>query len=441
MGGLGRRLVLAFVGVVLVTVATDVAVTSIFANAQVAKFVRGQQAVVTNAAARAATAAYEGHGDWDRTPLHPVFNIVARTHAAVEVRDSAGNVVAASPGFARLPTRPVFSAPVVVRGARVGSVTLRFDSKGLGSAAAQLDAARWRALIMAGAIAVLVAMVVSIIAARWITAPLELMLHAIRARAAGDRNLRIKDAHGVGVLGELLATFNATTDTVDRRDQAHRNLIADLVHELRTRVAVLQAGHEAMLDGIIEPVPENLGYMRDEVLRLSRLLEDLGRLSAAEAAALQLRLAPHDLAVIAADAASSLAEVIDMAGLDLQSQLSSISVICDNDRMREVIANLLTNAMKYTPPGGRVVLETGPHDGDMAQVQVSDTGVGIPRDELPRVAERFFRGQRASAMAGGSGLGLAIVEELVRAQSGQLDVTSEPGNGTQVTITVPAATR
>jgi two-component system, OmpR family, sensor histidine kinase BaeS len=440
MGGLGRRLLLAFVGVVLVTVATDVAVTSIFANAEVARFVRGQQAVVANAAARAATAAYEGHGDWNRTPLHPVFNIVASTHAAVEVQDSAGAVVAVSPGFARMSAGPGFRAPVEVRGARVGSVTLRFDNKGLGTAAARLDAARWRALIMAGAIAILVAMVVSIIASRWITAPLESMLAAIWARAAGDRNLRIEDAHGVGVLGDLLATFNATSDAVDRRDQEHRNLIADLVHELRTRVAVLQAGHEAMLDGIIEPVPENLGYMRDEVLRLSRLLEDLGRLSAAEAAALQLRLGPHDLAVIAADAASSLSEVLEMTGLDLQSQLSPNIAMCDGDRMREIITNLLINAMKYTLPGGHVELETGPDDGDMARVRVSDTGVGIPPEELPRVTERFFRGRRASAMAGGSGLGLAIVEELVRAQSGHLYVTSELGNGTQVTITVPAAT-
>jgi len=439
MGGLGRRLILAFVGVVLVTVATEAAVASLTVKVAIDNFVRDQQVVVTNAAARAAAAAYEGHDRWNGAPLGPVVDLVARTHAAVQLRDMSGHIVAESPKFTSPPGVPQRSAPVVVDGVRVGSIRLEFDHQGLGTAAARLEAAQWRARAYAVAIAVLVALAVSIVACRWIAAPVEVMLAAIRARAAGDRGLRINDVHGVGVLGDLLATFNAAASAVDRREQEQRNLIANAAHELRTRVAVLQAGHEAMLDGVIEPVPENLGYMRDEVLRLSRLLEDLGRLTAAEAAALQLRLAPHDLGEVAADAAASLAEVLEMAGLSLKSQLSSIIVMCDEDRMREIITNLLTNAMKYTAAGGSVVLETGPGDREMARVRVSDTGVGIPPDELPRVTERFFRGRQTSIMAAGSGLGLAITAELVRAHNGRLDVTSELGNGTQVTITIPTA--
>jgi len=204
-------------------------------------------------------------------------------------------------------------------------------------------------------------------------------------------------------------------------------------------VAVLQAGHEAMLDGITEPTPENLGSLRDEVLRLGRSLEDLRVLASAEAAALQLRVDPHDLADIARDAAAALADPFDVAGVKLSCDLSSVAVLCDSYRMREVITNLLTNALKYTPAGGEVWLVTRPVSEGQALLQVTDTGVGIEPDELPHVAERFFRGERSQHLAAGSGLGLTIVAELVSAHHGELDIKSQPGQGTQVTVTLPQA--
>jgi two-component system sensor histidine kinase BaeS len=443
MSGLGQRLVVAFIGVALATVATEIAVASVTATAQLRQFVNMQRANLARTATRAAGEAYADRGRWNSAEVQPVIELLGTSnHAALRVRDSSGEIVAESPGYAGFAAGGVqLSYPVVVSGARVGSVTVSFDHGGLGTAATRLEAAQWRARIYAAAIAVLLAIVVSIVASRRITAPLERMLGAIRARTAGDRNVRIQDVHAVGVLGDLLEGFNAGADALDRRELEQRNLIAGIAHELRTRVAVLQAGHEAMLDGIIEPVPENLASMRDEVLRLSRLLEDLRALSAAEAASLQLRLVEHDLADVAADAASSLSEPLKMSGLELKSRLSATRVMCDYDRMRDVVTNLLTNAMKYTTAGGSITLETGPVNRGQARLLVSDNGVGIPSDELPRLTERFFRGRRTSNMAGGSGLGLAIVAELVRAHHGELDITSGPGPGTQVTVTLPVAPR
>ena len=114
-------------------------------------------------------------------------------------------------------------------------------------------------------------------------------------------------------------------------------------------------------------------------------------------------------------------------------------MLCDPDRMREIIVNLLTNALKFTPADGQVVLETGPGGHGLARLRVSDTGIGIPPDELPRVTERFFRGQRSSAMATGSGIGLTIVVELIHAQRGNFDIASEPGQGTTASITMPVS--
>jgi signal transduction histidine kinase len=214
-----------------------------------------------------------------------------------------------------------------------------------------------------------------------------------------------------------------------------------VVYELRTSIVVLQAGHEVMLDGLIELTLANLMLLRDEVLRLARMVDDLQRLASAEAAALQLRLVPRDLAGTVATAADSLEDAFAAAGLTLERKLAEIQVKCDPLRMHEVTTNLLTNAMKFTPAGGRVVLEAGPdedHEPGMAVLRVTDTGIGIQAGELPLVTQRFFRGQRSAGIAG-SGIGLTIVAELVRAHRGRMDITSEADAGTTVTIRLPAA--
>jgi two-component system sensor histidine kinase BaeS len=368
------------------------------------------------------------------------MDVAAQLDAGVQITDTAGRTVATSPGFAHLTTGPMAHGPIFAGGHRVGTAALRFDSRGVTVAAARFEAQRWEWRVYAALIAVVLALIVSVVIARLITAPIDRTVAAIRARGGGDRDIRIKNVRAMGELGELVDGFNQASDTVDRQERARRNLVADVAHELRTPVAVLQAGHEAMLDGITEPTPENLGSLRDEVLRLGRLLEDLRALAAAEAAALQLQLADGDLAEIAAHAAAALTGPVEMAGLTLRTDLSSARVRCEAERMTDVVTNLMTNAIKYTPPGGTVTLETGSDASDKAWLRITDTGIGIPADELPHVTERFFRGRRSSAMAAGSGFGLTIVVELIRAQHGTVDITSEPGTGTQVTITMPQPT-
>jgi two-component system, OmpR family, sensor histidine kinase BaeS len=412
-----------------------VIITTAGGNMSIDQFVRQQELDAAQAAAVAAGIAYADHGGWQHAPLKPVLSGLA--HTDIEVTNSAGSPVARSPGFGADTARPSARAPVTVSGRRVGSVTLKFRHSGLAAAVARLETQRWWVRLYGAGIAVLIALVVSVLVARRITAPINRTLAAMRARTAGHRDSRIEDLRAIGELGELLAGYNEVSDSVDRQERAQRNLVADVAHELRTPVAVLQAGHEAMLDGITAPTPENLSSLRDEVLRLGHSLEALRTLAAAEAAALQLRLVPHDLAAVAANAAAALADPVDVAGLRLSRKLSKTIVLCDYQRIREVITNLLTNAIKYTPAGGEILLEVGQDARDRAMLRVTDSGVGIQPDELPHVTERFFRGRSSSGMAAGTGLGLTIVAELVRAHHGELDISSEPGHGTQVTMTLP----
>jgi signal transduction histidine kinase len=235
-----------------------------------------------------------------------------------------------------------------------------------------------------------------------------------------------------GVGRELAAAFDQMADTMDRQEQLRRDLVADVAHELRTPVAVLQAGHEALLDGLAEPTPDQLASLRDEVLRLARMVADLQDLAAADATGLHLSRLPCDIAALAATAADSLFEA---AGITMTRELSPAGIYGDPRRLHQVITNLLTNALKFTPIGGRVTITTGA-DGTRAVLTVTDTGPGIPADELPRIFDRFWRGRQA-AQTSGSGIGLAVAAELTLAHGGRLSAASPPGQGTRMTLTLP----
>jgi two-component system sensor histidine kinase BaeS len=436
IGELGRRLALAFVAVALLAIVVLTTIANVTINADIRRIVHQQERLLTNAVAAGSAAAYDKTG-WTSANLGPILDVVTSAGAAAQVRDASGDVVSSSPGFATFPSRSALVQLVVADGQHVGLVIVRFNERGLGAAAQAFQATRWRDRFVAGGIAALIALIVSIFFSRLITSPLEAMVRAQRARGAGDRNARVDVEGGVGILREVVDGFNWSANVLDQQERAQRNLVANVAHEIRTPVAILQAGHEAMLDGMTEPTPENLASLRDEVLRLARMVDDLQRLAAAEAAALQLNSAAYDLSAIAADAADSLTEPFSAAGVHLARRLTAVQVRCDLQRMREVITNLLTNALKFTPEGGTVVVETRPHTPQMARVRVTDTGVGIPAEDLPHVTERFWRGSRSADMAAGTGIGLTIVAELVRAQHGELEIRSEPGKGTDVTVTIP----
>jgi two-component system, OmpR family, sensor histidine kinase BaeS len=270
---------------------------------------------------------------------------------------------------------------------------------------------------------------------RRITRPVVRLIEAARAVGGGDRAARVGSVRAPTELADLAQTFDQMADALARQEQLHRYLVADVAHELRTPVAVLQAGHEALLDGVVQPTATQLASLRDEVLRLARMVDDLQALAAAEAAALQLTLKPGDLAQMAAEAADSLAGRFEASQIALDRELAPAPVRADSRWMHQVVTNLLGNSAKFTPAGGRVTLSTG-LDGDRATLSVADTGVGITADELPHIFQRFWRGTNPTG-ATGSGIGLSVVAELVRAHDGDLRVHSEPGQGTVIVVSLP----
>ncbi|TVZ03610.1 sensor histidine kinase [Trebonia kvetii] len=448
---LGMRLALAFLGIALAAIALVAVLTAVFSAVDVSSLASRQRAELASAFAVAAGSSWQLNHGWVSTDLIPIVELAEQSGVQLQVRDAAGHAVAATSGFASAPG-PRDSAPVVVRGQRVGSVLVGLTASGLGAADDVLRTALLRAIAGTAGLAALLALLTGLGVARRITRPVARLISVTRAMAGGDRSARAGAIRGPGELRELAAAFDQMADTLDHEDKIRRDLVASVAHELRTPVAVLQAGHEALLDGVIEPGPDELGSLRDEVVRLARMVDDLQTMAAADAAVLRLVRERRDLAGIAAAAADSLARRFEAAGVTLNRLLDPAPVLADERWMHQVVTNLLGNALKFTPAGGTVTIRTGLAGaglagaglagaglaGSGAVLEVADTGVGIPADELPRIFDRFWRGQ-AAAQTSGSGIGLAIAAELTLAHGGTLTADSRPGEGTRLTLTLPGA--
>src|SRR5262245_11524572 len=434
-GTIALRLALAFVGVALAAVALLAGLTAAFASADVSDLAARQRVQLTNAIAVAAGAAWDRRNTWDGADLSPVLNLASRIGADVRIDNAAARPVATTSGFDARGDDPRLFRPIRASGQRVGVVSVRFAGSGLGGADQTLRTALLRAIAGAAGLAALLALLAGLGIARRITRPVSRLIAATRAMGRGDRNSRVGPVRAPCEIGELATAFDQMADAMNCHEQLRRVLVADVAHELRTPIAVLQAEHEALLDGITEPTPAQFGSLRDQVLRLARIVGDLQTLSEADAAALHMAVGRADLADIAASAADNLAGRFEAAGIAVVRRLQPVEVACDAGRLHQVATNLLTNALKFTPAGGRITIEAAPTDQG-AMLRVSDSGIGIPPDELPRIFDRFWRGRHAVRTAG-SGVGLAVAIELARAHGGEITATSTQGAGTQMTLTLP----
>ena len=326
--------------------------------------------------------------------------------------------------------------PVVVGGKTVGTVVIDFPPA-TQTAAWQARGAILQVVGFGALAAVALAAAAALLVSRRTTRPLTALAAAASAVERGDPDAARLLRPGPGELGQVSAAFARMAATLEREDQLRRGMTADIAHELRTPVTILHGGTEELLDGIAAPTPARLTSLHDETLRLGRLVDDLAALAAAQAAALTLHRAPADLGKITAEAAAALEPQFTEAGLRLNLDTTPVTVSADEARITQIITNLLTNAAKFTPPGGQVTLTTRA-DGASARLTVADTGPGIPPADLPHIFERFWRGT-ATASRSGSGIGLAVAAELAAAHGGTLTAASPPGSGAVFTLTLPAA--
>ena len=228
--------------------------------------------------------------------------------------------------------------------------------------------------------------------------------------------------------------------SLERSDQQRRNLTADVAHELRTPLQIIQGNLEGVLDGVYEPTAEHIETTLEATHQLARLVEDLRTLSLAESGQLALEFEPVDVGELLLDTQTSFSGLTESVGVTLRIAAPEEPLIIHGDpgRLDQVIANLVVNAVRHTPRGGAVSIEAAPFP-DGVEIRVCDTGAGIAPEDLPFIFDRFWRGDRARTHheGAGSGLGLAITRQLVRLHSGTIDVASIPGAGTTFTVHLP----
>jgi signal transduction histidine kinase len=305
--------------------------------------------------------------------------------------------------------------------------------------AAFVDAVR-NALVAASLIAVVTAVVVSLAVSGRIAGPVGRLSAAARRIAGGHYAERVPEA-GEGEIGDLAQTFNAMAGSLEATERRRLQLVGDVAHELRTPLATLDGYLEGLEDGVIESKDETWRLLRSETARLTRLVDELAELWRAEAHQLSLKIERVDLTEVCRDVVERFTPLADERQIVLAPDLPSAALaLADRDRVSQIVANYLSNAIRYAPPGSSVAISARLR-GTKAVIAVVDEGAGLAPDQLEIVFERFYRVDPSRTRAlGGSGIGLAIVRALADAMGGRAWAESEgPGHGSQFLVELPAA--
>jgi two-component system sensor histidine kinase BaeS len=266
------------------------------------------------------------------------------------------------------------------------------------------------------------------------------LVDATRKVEAGDYSVRVdvrgRSTGGLQVVGQLTDGFDTMISRLETDERQRRTLLADISHELRTPLTVVQGNLEAIIDGIYPADPSHLAVILEETHVLARLIDDLRTLALSEAGTLALHLEPADPDLLVGDVVRSFEPAAAAAGVELATAIDGELPILDIDpvRIREVLANLVANALRHTPSGGRVTVAGAVEDDRRwLRLEVRDTGSGIDADLLPHVFDRFAKGDDSA----GSGLGLAIARQLVEAHGGEIHAESDPGSGATIRVRLP----
>lgn len=268
--------------------------------------------------------------------------------------------------------------------------------------------------------------------------PFAQIMAATEAVAEGDLSARMAE-EGPEPVQAMARSFNRMTSELERAEQQRRNLTADIAHELRNPLHIIQGNLEGMLDGVYEPNSETISATLEETRLLARLVTDLQTLSLAEAGQLPLHPSQFLVADLLADVAASFAPraTEQHVALMAQAEPPELMLLADYDRLDQVLSNLVSNALRHTQAGGEVALHAA-QEIDTIGITVRDSGSGIPAEDLPYVFDRFWKGDRARTRDGaGSGLGLAIARQLMRAHGGSIEAASPPGSGAVFTVRIP----
>ena len=444
----GLRLIAAFAGVGVASAAITAILVNLTFGSLFNSYVSEQQSTRGAQSAAVMADSYRQHQGWDRSALQNLGPTLLMDGGELRVTDANGVVVlqlSEDPSLETVrlhrelmgsgPLGPERSIPILVDGTQVGSVAIRLPAPGLQPHDLDFRHSVNQMLLVGGLVAGMVALALGIVLSRRASIPVRELTAAANAWERGERQRRVQYSSD-DEFGTMTASFNAMADSIEEQERLRRAFAADVAHELRTPLMVLRSQLEAMQDGVMKRDDSTLGSLHEEVLRLSRLVADLEVLASAGAAKFGLEKRLIDLREQVAGSVEEFRALFPDRTIGTDLPKSRVMVEADPGRIRQMLSNLFSNALKFTPEGGlvRVALIRAEPD---AILEVSDSGPGIPKEELDSVFDRFFRGRRAKAA--GSGIGLTVVMELVSAHGGRVTVASPEAGGAVFRVELPLA--
>jgi len=326
-------------------------------------------------------------------------------------------------------------APLTIDGQLVGVIIETDAPPPPGPLEVQYLSRTNQALMIAAAGAVLVALIIGVVLARTLTRPLRELTRATQAVAQGQLEQTVP-VRSEDELGQLAVSFNQMSADLARANHLRRQMTADIAHDLRTPLTVITGYLEAWRDGDLKPTPARFEAMHAEAQHLNRLIDDLRTLSLADAGELTLNRQPVKVPNLLRRVAAAYQHQAEQQSIALTVQADDDlpTINADPERLAQVLKNLVSNALRYTPEQGQIRLLARRQAGGV-QLQVADTGRGIPPVDLPSIFNRFYRADKSREQSGGqSGLGLAIAKAIVEAHGGQISVSSVVGQGTIFTL-------
>lgn len=439
LGPLGRRFLAAFAAVALAAVVLVTVAGLVGTERGLSSQSDTQRAEVAGRVAEVVAETYADAGGWDGADLRAAEAVAQGGGAVLLVRDAGGAVVWPHEGRGHMGGMGMgmaagqVTSDVTVDGRRVGEVVLGFGPMPHSSG----RPVAWTWILVAGAAALLLALLAAWFVSRQLTRPVGALTDAARAFAAGERDTVVRE-RGAGELAELADAFEEAVTAVRRAEGSRARMAADVAHELRTPLAALQAGLEELRDGLAPAEPATLARLHDQALRVSRIVGDLDALFAAEGATRSVGQDPVELVALVRAEVDARAAQLRVAEIDVRLDLPEreVWVRGDRERLHQVLGNLLENCVRHCRPGDAVRVAVAPAERPV--LTVADSGPGIAPADLPHVFDRFWRGPRQAGRTG-SGIGLAVVRSLVEAMHGDVSVESDGATGTMFTVRLPAA--
>lgn len=296
-----------------------------------------------------------------------------------------------------------------------------------------------RVLVVISVFVLLLALGIGYYMAKRISKPLSRVIKSTHLISEGYYHDRVLEETNIKEIMELMDSVNHLAETLENQEQLRKRLTGDVAHELRTPLATLQSHMEAMIDGIWEPSANRLQSCHDEILRINRLIGQLEKLSKYDRDVQTLDMAQFDLSLVLTAILRQFEKEFFDKDLRVEFEYSPVKVIADQDKISQVMYNLISNASKYTKEHGRIHIRIVDL-GDNAEFSIEDNGIGISEMDLPHVFERFYRADESRTRAtGGAGIGLTIVKSIIDVHQGTVHVESELDHGTKVTFTLPKA--